>query len=580
MRIGTLGHAGLYLETEDQRVLVDPVFAETLLDGILEYHPQRRLHLERMPAPSALILTHAHFDHFHAASLETLPRELPVVVPDDPVLLEGLGRMGFGDLRICAPWASVQLGQTRILATPSGHDEPEMGVVVSDPRGTFWHMADAEVSPADGARVLREHGAVDVVSAKYQPVVRASMGYLRSRGARFDAQEVVDWLETACAVDPAFVFPYASGLAFSGRHAWFNRYAFPLSADEVTALLWERLGPERAATLLPGDAVEVRARGERPVRVAGALGFCETVPTRPVVWEPVEVATLAGLDDPAERARLEDRLDQCLTGSMASWFTAELAHPSSIPSALHAHGGVWQLSVEAGGGERIERHIDFGAVPYRVERGRHPRARSFTHLSGRGLLDALDGTIPGIVFWLAGDARSYEKNIVVQGGRLLAPAVPVPEDELGDPLTHYLRYYGPRGERVGSEAVRTLAPSEPERDDSTGLDVIARAGESRAVIEKKALLALLAEEDATRRGLAVSAEAVQATSDGFRARFGFHSDEDTRRWMERAGLTGESYAAVMRRFAAVQLIQAARASDIDAIIEDHARVASAASGPR
>jgi L-ascorbate metabolism protein UlaG (beta-lactamase superfamily) len=578
MRVGILGHAGLVVETRDQLLYVDPVFVEkTLLDGILEYAPRRAMDLARLPRPTAIVVTHAHFDHFHAASLERLPRDVPVVVSADDRLIEGLRRLGFADLRICAPWDVVTLGATRLVATPSGHEEPEMGVVVADGEATFWHMADAEVKPEDGARVLAEHGRVDVVSAKYQPVVRASMGHLRARGARFDTQEVVDWLESACAVEPGFVFPYASGLAFAGRHAWFNRYAFPLSPDEVAELLQKRLGgAERAAAVLPGDAVDVV--GGRVTHVKQALGFVTTTPTTPVAWEPVDVSTLAGTGDAAERARLEAKLDTALEGPMRLWLERELERPGSFLRPLRRQGVVWQLVVEAGGGERIERHIEYGAVPLAIGRGRHPRPRSFTHVSGRSLLDALEGTIAGIVFWLAGDARSYEKNIFVEGGRLVAPPVPFPEDEIGDPLTYWLRYYGPRGERLG----QPLPGAAPEREETSGdadepddVWLLARQGEKRAVVEKKALLALLAEQEAERLSVPITDDDVQLTSDTFRTQCGLHDEAETLRWFERAGLTQASYARVMRRYTAVRLVQARRAADIAAVLEDHARVSTA-----
>jgi L-ascorbate metabolism protein UlaG (beta-lactamase superfamily) len=575
MRVASLGHAGLYVETADQRLLVDPVFAETLADGVLRYAPRRRLHLDKMPPPTALIVTHAHFDHYHRASLERLPRDLPVVVPEDHELIDGLRSLGFTRLTICAPWASALLGKTRVLATPSDHDEPEMGVVISDGVATFWHMADAEVTRADGARVLREHGRVDIVSAKYQPVVRASMGYQRTRGASFDKAEVAAWLEAACAVEPGLVFPYASGLAFAGRHEWFNRYAFPLSEAEVVDLLCRRLGPDRSVALLPGDAVDA-SNGGRPVRVAQVLPFVEAVAAPPIVWEPVDLSTLAGLEDSAARKRLTDGLDRLLEGPIARWFGAELDRSDSAWWPLRDHGVVWQLVLEAGGGERIERHIDLGASSLVVHRGRHPLASSFTHVSGRALLDVLEGKTPGLVFWLAGDARSYEKTFVVRGARIVAPPMPAPEDEIGDPLTYFLRHFGPNGEGIASAPV--AAAVAPARLHPSDLEVLVRQGENRAVVAKKALLGMLAEREAERIGMVITDADVTATSDSFRARFGQMTLEDAQRWQKEAGLTDEEYAAVMHRFTAVRMIEDRYTPEVDAILDEHTKIASARRG--
>lgn len=572
MRVASVGHAALYIETDDQRILIDPVFAETLAGGALRYHPARRLDLEGLPTPTAVVVTHGHFDHFHPPSLARLRKDLPLIAPEDPHLLEGLRGLGFSNIIHCEPWRAVTLGQTRIVATPSAHEEPEFGVVVSEGGRTFWHMADAEVTPADGARVLREYGPIDVVSVKYQPVVRASMGHLRTRGARFDKEEVIGWLEAACAVHPAFVFPYAAGLCFTGRHAWFNRYAFPFSAEQIVDLLRRRLGATRADVLDPGDVVILEAR-KAPERVAQACSFVATDVSPHLAWEPVDTSTLTGFDHASERADLEARLDRFLEERLTPWLADELRRTGS-PWQWHRDDQVvWQLVVESGAsaGERIERHVDYASEPFAVRPGRHPRANSFTHVSGRTLLEVLRGEAPGLLFWLAGAARSYESVIGVVNGRLFArPAAP-PEDELGDPVTYFLRHFGPTGEGSPMPLVRPMTSAE----GPTGLEVLARQGESRAVVEKKVLLSLLAAREAARLGVAIEDVDVQATSDEFRVRFGLLEAPEMHAWLEQAGLDLASYTAVMRGFTAVTRVQARVATEIEALIDAYTKVASA-----
>jgi len=566
MKIGILGHAGLYVETVDQRVLIDPVFAETLVDGVLEYNPGRRLDVERVPAPTAIVVTHAHFDHYHPPSLERLPRDVPVMLPEDRALIAGMRRLGFSNLVPCAPWAEVTFGRTRLVATPSALEhEVEMGVVLSEAGAAFWHMADSEVTIADSARILQMHGRIDVVSAKYQPVVRASMGHLRARGARFDTQQVVEWLETACAVEPGLVFPYASGLAYAGRHAWFNRYALPLSAEEVADLLCRRLGPARAVAVDPGDIVEVSGR---ITHARQALPFVSSVPAPPIVWEPVDVSTLAGVEDAKERARLAEKLDALLDGPLSAWLSDGVSKP-----VLREEQVVWQLVVEAGAGERIERYVDSGVAPLVIGRGRHPRATSFTHVSGLALLDVLEGRIPGIVFWLAGEARSYQKNIAVLEGRLVATPVFEPERENSDPLTYFLRFFGPRGERLEEPPASGSRP-EPEPEAP------ASHGERRADVEKQVLLGLLAEQEAARLSLPITDADIEETSDGFRAERGLHDPDETLRWLDRAGLTNVSYARVMRRYTAVRFVRRRHSDEIERVLDDHLRVDSARRGSR
>lgn len=562
MRVTSLGHAALYIETGDQRLLIDPVFADTLAGGALAYHPARRVDLARLPDVTALVVTHGHFDHFHAPSLHELDRNLPVFAPHDAELLAALAELGFRRVTPCAPWQTFELGRTRLMPTPSGHEEPEFGLVVSEAGSTFWHMADSEVTPRDGERLLEMYGRLDVVSVKYQPVVRASMGYLRSRGARFDKAEVVAWLETACAVAPAFVFPYASGLCFAGRHTWFNRVALPYSAEEVASLLARRLGPERAATLEPGDAVEVEAGG-KPRKLSQACAFVSALPSPALVWEPVDVSTLAGLESADERAELERLLDGFLASKVGPWLQRELAGSESPWRLRRTPVIVWQLVVELGDGVRLERHLDYGQDEVVFVRGRHPEANSFTHVSARALYDVLRGEAPGFLFWLAGDARSYEKAIGVVDGRLLAGPEFPPEDEPGDPLTTFLRRFGPNSEGAATPVLQ-LPPT--ARGDSPA--------QARKVLEKRALLLLLSAREAERLGGLVSEAEVQAMSDEFRGKFGLVDPERTGEWLTRVGLSLEDYTRVMRGFTTLRAVQDRCATEVSGLADAYGKVLS------
>ena len=445
MRITICGHAGLWLETADQRILIDPVFASRLAGGAVAYRPRRALQLSRLARPSLLVVTHGHFDHCHPESLRRLPRELPVVAPSDRELLEQLRALGFHRITTLQPWQRIRFGKTELQATPSDHDEPELGLVIRDDKASFWHMADAEVEPTVGERVLDEHGPIDVVASKYQPVVQSSMGYLRGLGTAVAKREVFEWLETACVCRPRLVFPYASGVGFRGRHAWFNRYAFALSGEEAARLLQARLGTAgQAAVVRPGDVIEA---DEAAVRLLPqASPFVRARPTLPSRWEPIDSRTLPGLRRAAERRELQERLEALLGGPLGDWLVDELA-PGGECDAFVDYSVVWQLVVHAGGGERLAYAIDFRQPVPAILRGEHPEANYFVHVAGRTLYGVLRGELPERLFWLAGDARIYEKIMGVRDGQFWQP----PEEgwdlfeRLPDPVTYYLRHHDVAG---------------------------------------------------------------------------------------------------------------------------------------
>lgn len=80
-------------------MLVDPILhTEPLASGCIEHSFTRALNLDRMPRPSAVVVTHAHVDHFDPRSLRQLPREVPIVAPRDNRLLAQLHAAGFSNV--------------------------------------------------------------------------------------------------------------------------------------------------------------------------------------------------------------------------------------------------------------------------------------------------------------------------------------------------------------------------------------------------------------------------------------------------------------------------------------------------
>lgn len=294
------------------------------------------------------------------------------------------------------------------------------------------------------------------------------------------------------------------------------------------------------------------------------------MPSEPFAWEPVDTASLAGVDDPLERAELRTRLERFLSDRLQPWLRKELESADSRLQRHRSNGVVWQLVVEAGKGERIEWFIDYSAEPLVVASGRHRFPNDFTHVAGRTLLEVLRGQTPGL-FWLVGDARSYEKTIGVADGRLFAPAgMETAEDELGDPMTFFLRHFGPDADG------RPMAPMEPAEPpmDPEEIEVLARQGEGRAVLAKKVLLCLLAARDAARLGIAPAEADVQSASDVFRRRFGLEDADDMNAWLAEVGLDLPGYSRAMYGFAAVTRTQARWSAEIESLIGTYAKVAS------
>src|ERR1700687_1705659 len=74
-----IGHASFLLQFTDLNVLIDPNFANWLF--LLKRIKRSGLRLEDLPPIDVVLLTHAHFDHFHKPTLRRLPHPKIAVMP-------------------------------------------------------------------------------------------------------------------------------------------------------------------------------------------------------------------------------------------------------------------------------------------------------------------------------------------------------------------------------------------------------------------------------------------------------------------------------------------------------------------
>jgi L-ascorbate metabolism protein UlaG (beta-lactamase superfamily) len=111
-----LGHASLLARWRSGRALFDPCFADSL-------YTLRRARRAVLPDGAleqvgAILISHAHADHFHAASLERLDRASTLIVPPRCPRAE---RFGFARVIELAPGESCDAGGLRITAVSARH---------------------------------------------------------------------------------------------------------------------------------------------------------------------------------------------------------------------------------------------------------------------------------------------------------------------------------------------------------------------------------------------------------------------------------------------------------------------------
>ena len=112
-----IGHASFLVQFSDLNVLIDPNFANWLF--LLKRIKRAGLRISDLPPIDLVLLTHAHFDHFHKPTLRRLPH------PKIGIMPWGVGDLahdlGFGRVIELQTWESFSHGEWKVTLTPCKH---------------------------------------------------------------------------------------------------------------------------------------------------------------------------------------------------------------------------------------------------------------------------------------------------------------------------------------------------------------------------------------------------------------------------------------------------------------------------
>ena len=112
-----IGHASFLVQFTDLNVLIDPNFANWLF--LLKRLKRSGLRIEHLPPIDLVLLTHAHFDHFHKPPLRRVPHPKIAIMPwgvGDLALI-----LGFGRVVELEWWESFSQRDWKVTLTPSKH---------------------------------------------------------------------------------------------------------------------------------------------------------------------------------------------------------------------------------------------------------------------------------------------------------------------------------------------------------------------------------------------------------------------------------------------------------------------------
>lgn len=116
-RLTWLGHSSFLLQMAGRNILFDPVFSSRLVT--FRRHGRPGLKIAELPPIDLILVSHAHYDHLDAWTIDRLPKSATVVVP------LGLGdffrKRGYRAIGELGWWDGYDLGPLRIHLVPARH---------------------------------------------------------------------------------------------------------------------------------------------------------------------------------------------------------------------------------------------------------------------------------------------------------------------------------------------------------------------------------------------------------------------------------------------------------------------------
>ncbi|MFF0792393.1 MBL fold metallo-hydrolase [Streptomyces spiralis] len=308
MRLTSLGHAAVLVETGTERILFDPWLTQRL-DRFWEHHPVLPQKLVREVLDDGIdyiVLSHHHFDHHHFPSLRQLvdggdvdfddsPRQssgVTCIYPAGPVppklTASGLGhqaiawtlrRLGYENLQPVTPGDTITLGGATLRTFPSAVSFPEMSVLVQTDDAAVMLCGDALLHE-DTVAAFRRADA-PLLDAVFVPAHSISPpGVLTERRPLTDpeavrARAVATFDRYLEAIPAAVTVPSSFGWRISGDgerdYDWCNRTIFPFTPVQALRRL-DELGRD-GLLWGPGQVIEVKdgkaALADGPVAPGG-----------------------------------------------------------------------------------------------------------------------------------------------------------------------------------------------------------------------------------------------------------------------------------------------------------------------
>ncbi len=432
MKVHMIGHASLWVETQDARILMDPVLWDPFCEGLNETCPKREVIPEKLPEFDALVISHQHLDHFDLPSLAYLPKHVDVFLPEDPLILNALQSLGYRNLYPLRDFQKVKIGSTTLMTTRSEVRVPEFGMVFADPSGVFWNTVDTYFAPPTIAKVKAAFEQIDFLLTTWH--ISLETKYQLNQDCSFPYDLYGYLFQLIQSVDPIAVSPGAQGWKYINEAAWQNQTVFPVNRERFCHDLAQALPQlqDHIYVLDPGDILSFDT-GNYQLKVGDCNYVHKIVDDRELIqFCPVNVGGMLKDVNPNQYNTLvmNQVVEEAIIQDLSTFVQENLAQKFENHIQWKV---IYQLEITFP--DRVQKwFIDFSESDIQVREGRHPLANYFVYLTASGFYDLIQSNHDWDYLYCGGEYRQFHTVCKITPTGLQRPS----DGLINDPIS--MRY--------------------------------------------------------------------------------------------------------------------------------------------
>ena len=444
MKIHMIGHASIFVETQDARILMDPVLWDPFCEGLNETCPKRELIPEKLPEFDFLIISHQHLDHFDLRTLAYLPKNVDVLIPKDAVIADSLRQLGYVHIYPLREFQKVRIGSTTLMTTRSEVRVPEFGMLFADESGVFWNTVDTYFAPQTIQAVKANYPEIDFLLATWH--ISLENKYQLNQNLQFPFALYGELINLIQLIEPKAIAPGAQGWKYIKEAEWQNKIVFPLTRERFCHDI-KKVLPQidnNVFVLDPGDIFTLES-GKYSLESAGCDYVKTLIDDRECLeFAPVKIAgdLIDSNPDNHNISLIEQVISQALQVETIDFI-------NEYSQNIFLNNQRWQViyQLEITYPQKTEIwHIDFSKPEIKFIKNRNPLANFFSYITASGFYNLIEKKRNWDYLYCSGEYRNFHKIYSLNNLGILTP----PENTIIDPIL--IKY---SSEYIAAENIKT-----------------------------------------------------------------------------------------------------------------------------